>query len=58
MNQVNFFSVGKQAASSKVGGILDRKGMNGLMPKTLFQLTLYNLCMYLIINVTMFLEFL
>jgi hypothetical protein len=52
------FFIGKQAASGKLAGVLERKGMNGLTPKTLFHLTLYKICMYLVINVAVFLEFL
>lgn len=53
-DQVNFFFIGKQAASIKLEEVLERKGMNGLMPKTSFQ---HKLCLYLIINVAVFLEF-
>ena len=45
--KLTFIFIGKQTASSKAGGILERKGMNGLMPKTLFQLTLCKLCILL-----------
>lgn len=30
-----FFLMGKQAASGKLAGVLERKGMSGLIPKTI-----------------------